>query len=144
MHPENYPERFAHNFAILPTEQFNAEAKSYFDFNSIMLYSPSAGSTGGPTWEPRNGDWEMSSNDHVMSRGDIETLNSLYPKKFDDFCYKPNFKPPTVQPTPPRPAYVPCPIPDFSRVSYNLCFANGLQKDLRKKSFKIIMKPKKI
>ena len=55
MIPENYPLWAAHNFAILPKEDFNSRAKSSFDFNSLMLYSPAAGNNGGPTWKRQDG-----------------------------------------------------------------------------------------
>ena len=146
MFSENYPRGQEHNFAILPAEEFNSRANSYFDFDSIMLYSPAAGNTGDPTWERLDGKpyrhWffrrnfinclsifepekSLSDNPHVMSKGDIETLNSLYPKKNENFCRR-TFVPvigPTVIET--------CPVYDFERINYNLCFDSTIASQCR-------------
>ena len=49
-----------------------------------------------------------------MSEGDIETLNSLYPKKSVNFCRKSIVIVPTEIES--------CPINDFEKIDYNLCF----------------------
>lgn len=80
------------------------EAKRWQTFYALVLLVPILVELylAAEIFEP---DKRLSDNLHIMSAGDIKTLNSLYPKKYDNFCSE------TI-----------CPINDFEKINYNLCF----------------------